>query len=229
DDAGQPVAPFHALCAGARGGESARRSDGRPAVGGIRRGGKPPARPERYPRLVLQRDRPMTDIAIPVRAPAASSADDTILPFGVAALDLRGRVLRLGGAIDDILTRHDYPVPVSKLLGEAVVLTVLLGSTLKFESRFILQTKDDGPVRLVVVDSATPNRIRACATSDKDRVKAAIEAGEISSGALVGRGHLAMTIDQGPDMSRYQGVVPLDGGSLEAAAHEYFRRSEQIP
>ena len=171
----------------------------------------------------------MSDIAIPVRAPAANSADDTILPFGVAALDLRGRVVRLGGVIDDILTRHDYPAPVSKLLGEAVVLTVLLGSTLKFEGRFILQTKSDGPVRMVVVDFATPNRIRACATFDRARVDAAIGAGETSSGALMGRGHLAMTIDQGPDMSRYQGVVPLDGGSLETAAHEYFRRSEQIP
>ncbi|MBV8752593.1 MAG: Hsp33 family molecular chaperone [Hyphomicrobiales bacterium] len=171
----------------------------------------------------------MTDTAIPVRAPAATSADDTILPFGVAALDLRGRVVRFGGAIDDILTRHDYPVPVSKLLGEAVVLTVLLGSTLKFEGRFILQTKSDGPVRMVVVDFATPDRIRACATFDRARVEAAIGAGETSTGALMGRGHLAMTIDQGPERSRYQGVVPLDGGSLETAAHEYFRRSEQIP
>jgi molecular chaperone Hsp33 len=171
----------------------------------------------------------MTDIAIPVRAPAATSADDTILPFGVAALDLRGGVVRLGGAIDDILTRHDYPAPVSKLLGEAVVLTVLLGSTLKFEGRFILQTRSDGPVRMIVVDFTTPNRIRACATFDAARVTAAIAAGATSTGALMGRGHLAMTIDQGPDMSRYQGVVALDGGGLEAAAHEYFRRSEQIP
>jgi len=140
----------------------------------------------------------MTDTAIPVRAPAAHSADDTILPFGVAALDLRGRVVRFGDAIDDILTRHDYPVPVTKLLGEAVVLTVLLGSTLKFEGRFILQTKSDGPVRMVVVDFATPNRIRACATFDGARVAAAIDSGETSTGALMGRGHLAMTIDQGP-------------------------------
>src|SRR5262249_55958941 len=146
-----------------------------------------------------------------------------------AADRLRGRVARLGTAIDDILTRHDYPAPVSKLLGETVVLTVLLGSTLKFEGRFILQTKSDGPVRMLVVDFATPDRIRACATFDTARVNAAIDAGETSTGALMGRGHLAMTIDQGPDMSRYQGVVALDGGSLEEAAPEYFRRSEQIP
>jgi molecular chaperone Hsp33 len=171
----------------------------------------------------------MTDIAIPVRAPAATSADDTILPFEVAALDVRGRVVRLGAAVDDILTRHDYPVPVSKLLGEAVALTVLLGSALKFEGRFILQIHGDGPVRMVVVDFTTPDRIRACASFDAGRLTAAIAAGETSTGALIGRGHLAMTIDPGAEMSRYQGVVALEGGGLEAAAHEYFRRSEQIP
>ncbi|HYS49704.1 MAG TPA: Hsp33 family molecular chaperone [Xanthobacteraceae bacterium] len=171
----------------------------------------------------------MSEIAIPVRAPAATSEDDTILPFEVAALDLRGRVVRLGAAVDDILTRHDYPAPVSKLLGEAVVLTVMLGSALKFEGRFILQTQSDGPVRMVVVDFTTPDRVRACARFDAARLAAAIAAGETSTGALIGRGHLAMTIDQGGDMSRYQGVVALDGGGFEAAAHEYFRRSEQIP
>lgn len=171
----------------------------------------------------------MTDVAIPMRAPAALSADDTILPFEVAALDLRGRMVRLGAAIDEILTRHDYPVPVAKLLGEAVVLTVLLGSALKFEGRFILQIQSEGPVRMVVVDFTTPDRVRACARFDKARLEAAIAAGETSTGLLIGRGHLAMTVDRGVDTSRYQGVVALEGGDLEAAAHEYFRRSEQIP
>ena len=171
----------------------------------------------------------MTEAEIPVRAPAATSVDDTILPFEVAALDLRGRVVRLGPAVDDILTRHDYPAPVAKLLGEAVALAVLLGSALKFDGRFIMQTQSDGPVRMVVVDFTTPGRMRACARFDATRVQAAIEAGETSTGALIGRGHLAMTIDQGAEMSRYQGVVALEGGSFEAAAHEYFRRSEQIP
>jgi len=171
----------------------------------------------------------MIETAIPVRAPAATSEDDTILPYEVAALELRGRVVRLGAAVDDILTRHDYPTPVSKLLGEAIVLTVLLGSALKFEGRFILQTQSDGPVRMVVVDFTTPDRVRACARFDRARIDEAIAKGETSTGALIGRGHLAMTIDQGGDMSRYQGVVALEGGDLEAAAHEYFRRSEQIP
>ena len=102
----------------------------------------------------------MIDVAIPVRAPASTSADDTILPFEVAALDVRGRVVRLGAAVDDLLTHHDYPLPVAKLLGEAVVLTILLGSSLKLDGRFILQTQTDGPVRLLVVDYATPDRVR---------------------------------------------------------------------
>src|SRR5256885_15397495 len=92
------------------------------------------------------------DIAIPSRAPADVSADDTILPFEVAPLDLRGRVVRLGPVVHGILTGHDYPQPVAKLLGEAIVLGVLLGSALKFEGRFILQTKTDGTVRMLVVD-----------------------------------------------------------------------------
>jgi molecular chaperone Hsp33 len=169
------------------------------------------------------------EIAVPVRAPAADSVDDTILPFAVKALDLRGRIVRLGAAVDTILTSHDYPAPVAKLLGEAIVLTVMLGSALKFEGRFILQTQSDGPVRMLVVDFISPGRVRACASFDAGRVAATIAANAADPGKLLGHGHLAMTIDQGPEMSRYQGLVPLEGGDLEQAAHEYFSRSEQIP
>ncbi len=167
--------------------------------------------------------------AIPSRQPSATSADDTVLPFEVKALDVRGRVVRLGPALDRILRSHDYPAPVAKLLGEAVVLAVLLGTSLKFAGRFILQTQSDGPVRMLVVDYATPGRVRACARFDAERVAEAIAAGKADTSDLLGAGHLAMTIDQGPDMSRYQGLVALDGKSFEDAAHEYFLRSEQIP
>lgn len=160
----------------------------------------------------------------PVRAPSAVPIDDAVLPYEVDALDVRGRLVRLGPALDEILTKHDYPAPVGKLLGEAIVLTTLLGSALKFEGRFILQAQTDGPVSFLVVDYQAPDRLRAYARFDAGRLGDAKD-----SGALLGRGHLAMTIDQGPDMSRYQGLVALDGGSLEDAAHEYFLRSEQIP
>jgi molecular chaperone Hsp33 len=179
--------------------------------------------------VVLPREHMMTPADIPTRAPSADVNDDAIQPFEVAALDLRGRQVRLGSALDRILEAHDYPLPVAKLLGEAVVLAILLGSSLKFEGRFILQTQSDGPVNMLVVDFTTPNQVRACARFDSAAVAAAIAGGKVSPGDLIGRGHLAMTIDQGGDMSRYQGLVALEGGSLEDAAHEYFLRSEQIP
>ena len=160
----------------------------------------------------------------PVRAPSAVPVDDAVLPFEVDALDLRGRLTRLGPALDDVLAKHDYPAPVGKLLGEAIVLTTLLGSSLKFEGRFILQTQTDGPVSFMIVDFQAPDRLRAYARFDARRLKEGQH-----SGPLLGRGHLAMTIDQGSDMSRYQGMVALEGGDLEDAAHEYFLRSEQIP
>src|SRR4051812_1402900 len=163
------------------------------------------------------------------RTPSELVKEDAVLPFEVAALDQRGRVVRLGPALDDILGAHDYPAPVATLLGEAVVLTILLGTSLKFDGRFILQTQTDGPVRMLVVDFTTPGKVRACARFDKTRVAEAIAANKTDAGTLLGKGHLAMTIDQGPDMNRYQGLVGLDGGSLEDAAHEYFKRSEQIP
>jgi molecular chaperone Hsp33 len=169
------------------------------------------------------------DFATPIRAPDQVARDDTILPFAVKALDLRGRIVRLGPAVDTILGSHDYPPPVAKLLGEAIVLTIMLGSALKFEGRFILQTQTDGPVRMLVVDFTSPGKVRACARFDAARVATAIAGNAAEAGKLLGRGHLAMTIDQGPDMSRYQGMVPLDGGGLQQAAHEYFSRSEQIP
>ena len=160
----------------------------------------------------------------PIRAPSSVPVDDAVIPFEVDALDLRGRMTRMGGALDEILHKHDYPAPVGKLLGEAIVLTTLLGSSLKFEGRFILQTQSDGPVSFLIVDFQAPDRLRAYARYDKRRLHEAKD-----SGRLLGKGHLAMTIDQGPDMSRYQGLVALDGGGLEEAAHEYFLRSEQIP
>src|SRR3954449_933617 len=160
----------------------------------------------------------------PVRAPSSVPVDDAVLPFEVSSLDLRGRLTRMGPALDDILTKHDYPAPVGKLLGEAIVLTTLLGSSLKFDGRFILQTQTDGPVSFLIVDFQAPDRLRAYARFDAARLAPGLD-----SGGLLGRGHLAMTIDQGADMSRYQGLVALEGGSLEDAAHEYFLRSEQIP
>lgn len=159
----------------------------------------------------------------------APAGDDAVRPFAVAGLDVRGRAIQMGPALDAILARHEYPAAVSKLLGEATVLAVLLGSSLKFEGKFILQTETDGPVDMLVVDFRTPDAVRAYARFDEEAVARAEADGAADPGALLGRGVLAMTIDQGANTSRYQGVVPLEGDSLEEVAHTYFRQSEQIP
>jgi molecular chaperone Hsp33 len=157
---------------------------------------------------------------------ATGADDDCVLPFAVENLDLRGRIARLGPALDVILRRHAYPAPVARLLGEAAVLTVLLGTALKTEGRFQLQTRTDGVIDMLVVDFDAPDRLRAFARFDAQKLAAA---GEANSEVLLGRGHLAFTIEQGAQASRYQGVAPIEHGSLEAAALAYFDRSEQIP
>jgi molecular chaperone Hsp33 len=157
------------------------------------------------------------------------SGDDVVVPFTLDNLDCRGRVVRLGSVLDSILERHNYPAPVARLLGEAVVLAALIGSSLKFDGRFILQTQTDGPVNLIVVDLDAPDGLRGYARFDADALMRAIELGEMRPGQLLGHGHLAMTVDQGAGMDRYQGIVALEGGTLEDVAHTYFQQSEQIP
>ncbi|MCL2714621.1 MAG: Hsp33 family molecular chaperone [Alphaproteobacteria bacterium] len=154
------------------------------------------------------------------------AVDDVVQPFQIEGLDVRGRIVRLGAALDDILRPRDYPPPVARLLGEAVVLASLLGSALKFEGRFILQAQTDGAVSFLVVDYRTPGHLRAYARYDQAKIEAEPNA---TPASLLGRGHLAMTIDPGAEKSRYQGMVALEGEGLEQAAHEYFLRSEQIP
>lgn len=153
---------------------------------------------------------------------------DAVLPFQVEPLDVRGRTVQLGPMLDTILDRHQYPVPVARLLAEAITLTVLLGTALKFEGKFILQTQTNGPVSMIVTDFQTPDSIRAYARYDESAV-AALNASDDDCAALLGKGILAMTIDQGSYMQRYQGIVQLDGIGLEEVARQYFKQSEQIP
>ena len=153
-------------------------------------------------------------------------SDDLVLPFQVEQADVLGRLVRLGPTVDTILSRHAYPEPVSRLLAEAVALTALLGASLKSDGKLILQTATDGPVDLLVVDYVVPGSVRGYARFDTERL-ATVDADD--DAALLGHGHLAMTIDQGSDAERYQGVVPLEGESLTEAADTYFRQSEQLP
>lgn len=157
------------------------------------------------------------------------AGDDDVVPFEVAALDVRGRIVQLGPMLDQILSRHEYPEPVARLVAEACLVTVLLGTSLKFDGKFILQTRTDGPVDMVVADFVTPRSLRAYARFDEDRLAAAVAAGDVAPEKLLGSGVLALTIDQGEHTQRYQGVVSLDGAGLQEAAKTYFRQSEQIP
>lgn len=163
----------------------------------------------------------------PERRPRHNPEDDAVLPFAVESLDVRGRIVRLGPALDDLLANHGYPDLVARLVAETAALAALLAAALKFEGRFTLQTQTDGPVSMVVVDIQAPGKMRAYASFDADRVKA-LGSG-YDAGKIIGRGHLAMTLSPPGDANRYQGIVALEGGNLEDAAHQYFAQSEQIP
>ncbi|AZN70773.1 Hsp33 family molecular chaperone [Georhizobium profundi] len=157
------------------------------------------------------------------------AGDDHVLPFQVEALDARGRAVQLGPMLDKIMARHDYPEPVARLLAEAITLTVLIGTSLKFDGKFMVQTQGDGPVDLLVADFTTPDAVRAYARFDEQALAQAVAANRLEPHELLGKGILAFTIDQGEFMQRYQGIVELDGATLEEIAGAYFRQSEQIP
>jgi len=150
--------------------------------------------------------------------------EDASLPFQVGDGAVRGRVVRLGAAIDEILRVHPFPDAVLELIGEAAALTALMGAALKFDGKLIFQAQGGGPVSMLVADYAAGGAVRATAS-----VKGPIEPGARGLAGLIGAGHIALTIDQGPDMERYQGVTAIEGHSLAAAAVGYFTQSEQIP
>ena len=156
--------------------------------------------------------------------------DDIVLPFRTDRSGVIGRLVRLGPAIDTILSRHDMPVPIAQALGEAVALTTMLGAALKFAGKLIVQTKTDGLLDFLVVNLEAGGRVRGYARYSKKRfAELAAGGATIDQGTLLGKGHLAITIDQGGDMDRYQGIVALEGESLVGAALAYFRQSEQLP
>jgi molecular chaperone Hsp33 len=156
--------------------------------------------------------------------------DDTVLPFQLDRSDIRGRVARVDGVLDRILGQHDYPAPVEELVAEMVLLTALIGQSMKLRWRLSLQVRGKGPVRMIATDyyapeaDGTPARIRGYASFDRERVEAGLPAfGQI------GEGYFALIIDQGQDMRPYQGITPLAGGSLAGCAETYFAQSEQLP
>ncbi len=159
----------------------------------------------------------------------AMPADDLLLPFQTVRSGVTGRIVRLGSVVDTILSRHAYPEPVSHALGEALALAAMLGAALKTDGKFILQTKTDGALDFLVADYETPGKMRGYASFDKADPTLADAKGRGDQGLLLGKGHVAMTIDPGGDMDRYQGIVALEREPLVDAAHTYFRQSEQLP
>jgi molecular chaperone Hsp33 len=153
-------------------------------------------------------------------------ADDLVLPFQAERSRVMGRLVRLGPAVHDVLTRHDYPEPVSRVLGQALALASMLGSTMQDEAQLILQTKSDGPLSFLVVNYEAPGRLRGLARFDGARIAVARGSSEAE---LIGHGHFAMTIDLGRNAEQYQGIVALEGQTLSDAALGYFQRSAQLP
>lgn len=158
---------------------------------------------------------------------------DTCVSFHINNGAFRGRLVRLDQVVNTILSKHEYPRPVSAILAEATALGVLLASTLKYEGLFTLQTQSNGPVSMIVVDVTSDGKVRACARFDETRLAKSQElrktVGEIEPAPhLMGEGYLAFTVDQGPDTELYQGVVDLQGKTLSECALRYFKQSEQI-
>ena len=157
--------------------------------------------------------------------------DDFIRPFQIEGAGIRGRLVRMGPMVDEILKRHAYPEPVSRMLGQALALTSVLASALKFEGVFTLQTKGDGAVPLLVADYRSPGLMRGYAQFDDEAVDKAMRAAPDripSVPRLMGSGYIALTVDQGSAQDRYQGIVALEGATLADCVHAYFRESEQL-
>jgi|TARA_B110000503_G_C7126140_1_gene404693 molecular chaperone Hsp33 len=156
--------------------------------------------------------------------------DDTVLPFQLDASDIRGRVARLDGVLDQVLSQHDYPASIEALVAEMSVLTALIGQSIKLRWKLSLQVRGDGPARIIATDyyaptgDGEPAQIRGYASFDAERLDH-----NADPFSQIGKGYFAVLIDQGPDMTPYQGITPIAGVSLSACAETYFAQSEQLP
>lgn len=153
---------------------------------------------------------------------------DRILGFAIPARHARGRIVRLGPVLDQILANHGYPPVIEKLLAEALALTALLGSTLKDAGgQLTLQAQTEGGVIDLLVCDYKGGELRGYLKHDPERLAEAPV--DPTLFALFGKGYLAITFDQVATKERYQGIVPLEGASLAEAAESFFSQSEQIP
>ncbi len=160
---------------------------------------------------------------------SASGSVDVVQPFQVEGPGLRGRMVRVGPSLKNALAPHDYPAVVGELLGETVATALILASSLKYDGIFTLQTTSDGPIGTLMADVTSDGAFRCYARYDAERLAAVCEdAAEVSLPHYLGAGHMAFTVDQGPDTERHQGVTELTGANMVDCAHTYFRQSEQL-
>jgi molecular chaperone Hsp33 len=156
--------------------------------------------------------------------------DDTVLPFQLDRPAVRGRLARIDATLDQVLAQHGYPPVIEHLVAEAVLLTALIGQTIKLRWKLSLQIRGRGAARLIATDyyapseEGAPARIRAYASYDPERLKA-----DAPAFPQIGDGFFAILLDQGPGSTPYQGITPIAGGSLGACAEAYFAQSEQLP
>jgi len=151
---------------------------------------------------------------------------DFIQTFQIEDLNIRGRLVRMNQTFHDAIKVHAYPQPLAELIGETMILTAVLASALKYEGIFTLQVQGDGPVSLIMADITSDGAMRAYAKMKSDCTGDDIAGNSIPQ--VIGAGHMAFTVDQGPDMERYQGITELTGASLAECAQNYFRQSEQL-
>lgn len=161
-----------------------------------------------------------------------SISSNFLQPFLINDSHVRGRVVRLGEVMDTILSRHNYPEPVSQLLGETLMIAALLAANLKHEGIFTIQAKGDGPISMLVVDAVQGGELRGYAElkdeSELGRARLEKECDDRKLSTLLGEGYLAITLDPGAGGQRYQGIVELSGDTIRAAVEHYFANSQQL-
>jgi molecular chaperone Hsp33 len=152
-----------------------------------------------------------------------------VLPFFLPNRPVRGRLVRLGPLAEALLSRHDNHPVVTELVGQALALAAGLSTALKFRGSFSLQAKGDGPVSMLLADCTDAGELRGHAIANRDKLAALLARDPAPSAeALLGRGYLAFTVDQGGEQNRHQGIVAIQGGSLAEMALHYFDTSEQL-
>lgn len=160
--------------------------------------------------------------------PEGETGFDRLLAFSVAKRDARGRVIRLGPVLDEVLSAHDYPTAIRHLLAEALVLTALIGSLLKDDDgQLTVQAQSSGGIVDLLACDYRGGELRGYVRHDAERLAALGTFPSLQE--LFGEGYLALTFDLAATGQRYQGIVPLEGASLAEACQAYFERSEQVP